>query len=189
MPAEFGRYDGEGNLYWVPVVTTPHIYIDHPRAVVAGGVVDRKGWNYLVAFAVAAPRYDEERNWIRERSGTPDADGRFPTAARAEAAARALLKDYVRGEARVIVSVARAGGKWHEVAAEGRGGEPWSAEDELDDGRRFTANGKPVDLVDFIVWNEHLDADDIAAIDQLQPGEGIRYGGDGAPTLELRRVE
>jgi len=51
---------------------------------------------------------------------------------------------------------------------------------------RFTLDGAPVDVTQFIADNE-LDAEQIVAIHNLQPGETMNFGGGASATFVLRR--
>lgn len=53
---------------------------------------------------------------------------------------------------------------------------------------RYTLDGEPVDIAELIAVNHAvLDADDIARIDAMQPGEQIIFGGGAAAEFVLRR--
>ncbi len=51
---------------------------------------------------------------------------------------------------------------------------------------KFTLDGKPVDLADFLEVNE-FEADQVASILNLLPGETMNFGGGAAASFVLRR--
>jgi hypothetical protein len=53
--------------------------------------------------------------------------------------------------------------------------------------RRFTLDGKPVVLGEFLADNEAFEADDLEAIDALGVGESISFGGGAAPRFVFKR--
>lgn len=57
-------------------------------------------------------------------------------------------------------------------------------------GKRFTLDGEPVDIGEFILDNApEFDGEDVRAIEELKIGEEIVYGGGAQPLARLRRVE
>ncbi len=51
---------------------------------------------------------------------------------------------------------------------------------------KFTLDGEPLDLADFIEVNE-LESEQVAALLNLQPGETMNFGGGAAASFVLRR--